>query len=125
MKFWYKLANGSAVWTVNKPAAAPAPADLTAMLTNPAVAYSATPATALAQIYKQNWIALFHQPLDAWILQRRTGGATPNVPLAPTSESLNFNRLTYPPVEVTSNFDNWKAVTGGTDSKSVKPWIMP
>ena len=125
VKFWYKLANGSTVWVVNKPAATPDAASLTAMLTNPAVAYSATPATALAQIYKQNWISLFHQPLDAWILQRRTGGATPNVALAPTSESLNFNRLTYPPVEVTSNFDNWKAVTGGTDNKSVKPWIMP
>jgi hypothetical protein len=125
VKFWYKLANGSAVWVVNKPAAAPTPASLAAMLANPAVALSSTPATALTQIYKQNWIALFHQPLDAWILQRRTGSATPNVPLAPTSESLNFNRLTYPPVEVTSNFDNWRAVTGGTDSRSVKPWYMP
>lgn len=125
VKFWYKLANGSAVWVNNKPAATPAPADLTAMLTNPAVAYSATPATALAQIYKQNWIALFHQPLDAWILQRRTGSATPSVALASTSESLNLNRLTYPAGEVTSNFDNWRAVTGGTDNKSVKPWYMP
>lgn len=125
VKFWYKQANASEVWVVNKPAATPDPASLAAMLANPAVALSSTPATALAQIYKQNWISLFHQPLDAWILQRRTGNATPNVPLAPTSESLNFNRLTYPPVEVTSNFDNWRTVTGGTDSKSVKPWYMP
>lgn len=121
VKFWYKLANGSAVWLVNKPAATPAPADLTAMLTNPAVAYSATPATALSQIYKQSWISLFHQPMDAWTLQRRTGSATPSVALAPTSEALNLNRLTYPTGEVTSNFDNWRAVTGGTDNKSVKP----
>ncbi len=125
VNFWYKLANGSSVWLVNKPAAAPAPAALTAMLTNPAVAYSATAATALSQIYKQHWISLFHQPMDAWALQRRTGGATPSVPLAPTSESLNMNRLTYPTGEVTSNFDNWKAVTGGTDDRTVKPWYMP
>jgi hypothetical protein len=125
VKFWYKLANGSAVWVVNKPAATPDAAALTAMLANPEVSYSATPATALSQIYKQNWISLFHQPLDAWILQRRTGNKTPNVPLAPTSESLNLNRLTYPSGEVTSNFDNWKAVTGGTDDRSVKPWYMP
>lgn len=125
VQFWYKLANGSAVWVVNKPAASPDPAALKAMLTNPAVAYSATPAEALTQIYKQNWIALFHQPFDAWVLQRRTGNATPNTPLAPTSESLNLNRLVYPSGEVTSNFDNWKAVTGGTDDRSVKPWFMP
>ena len=24
-----------------------------------------------------------------------------------------------------SNYDNWKAVTGGTDSPNVKPWFMP
>lgn len=125
VKFWYKLANGSAIWTVNKPAATPDPASLKAMLSNPAVAYAATPAEALTQIYKQNWISLFHQPFDAWALQRRTGNATPNTPLAPTSESLNLNRLVYPSGEVTSNFDNWKAVTGGTDDKSVKPWFMP
>lgn len=125
VKFWHKLANGSAVWTVNKPAATPDPAALKAMLAHPAVAYASTPAEALAQIYKQSWIAMFHQPFDAWALQRRTGNATPNVPLAPTSESLNLNRLVYPSGEVTSNFDNWKAVTGGTDDKSVKPWFMP
>jgi hypothetical protein len=125
INFWYKIANGSAVWTVNKPTATPDPEDLAEMLAHPAVAYSATPAAALTQIYKQNWIALFHQPLDAWTLQRRTGSATPSVPLAPTSEALNLNRLTYPSGEVTSNFDNWRAVTGGTDNKSVKPWYMP
>ena len=125
VNFWYKLANGSAVWVMNKPTAAPAPAALTAMLTNPAVAYSAAPATALSQIYKQHWISLFHQPFDAWALQRRSGNATPNVPLAPTSEALNMNRLTYPTGEVTSNFDNWKAVTGGTDDRTIKPWYMP
>lgn len=125
VKFWYKLANGSAVWTVNKPAAAPTPTELNTMLSNPAIAYSATPADALKQIYKQHWIALFHQPFDAWTLKRRTGDATPNVPLAPTSEALNLNRLVYPTGEITSNYDNWISVTGGTDDKTKKPWFMP
>ncbi|UKJ07671.1 SusD/RagB family nutrient-binding outer membrane lipoprotein [Solitalea lacus] len=123
VKFWYKTANSSTIWAVNKPAAAPTAAELTAMLTNPAVAYSATPATALAQIYKQNWIALFHQPFEAWMLQRRTG-ATPNVQLSPDSHVLNMNKLNYPASESSTNFDNWKAVTGGTNDMSVKPWFM-
>ncbi|MGN6492224.1 MAG: SusD/RagB family nutrient-binding outer membrane lipoprotein [Agriterribacter sp.] len=125
VKFWYKLANGSSIWTVNKPAAAPTPTELNTMLSNPAIAYSATPADALKQIYKQYWISLFHQPFDAWTLKRRTGDATPNVPLAPTSEALNLNRLVYPTGEITSNYDNWKSVTGGTDDKTKKPWFMP
>ncbi len=125
VKFWYSLANSSSVWEVNKPASAPTPAELTAMLTNPAVAYSGTSADALKQIYTQYWIALFHQPFDAWTLKRRTGDATPNVPLAPTSEALNLNRLVYPTGEITSNYDNWVSITGGTDDRTKKPWFMP
>jgi hypothetical protein len=125
VKFWYKLANGSSIWTVNKPAAAPTTGELNTMLTNAAVAYSATSADALKQIYKQHWISLFHQPFDAWTLKRRTGDATPNVPLASTSEALNLNRLVYPTGEITSNYDNWKTVTGGTDDRTKKPWFMP
>lgn len=125
VKYWYKLANESAVWNVNKPAAEPTIAELNGMLTNPAVAYSGVQADALKQIYKQLWISLFHQPFEAWTLKRRTGDATPNVPLNPTSEALNLNRLVYPTGEITSNNDNWKAATGGTDDKSKKPWFMP
>ncbi|MBX3242081.1 MAG: SusD/RagB family nutrient-binding outer membrane lipoprotein [Chitinophagaceae bacterium] len=125
VKYWYKLANGSAVWTVNKPAAEPTPGELSTMLSNPAVAYSATPADALKQIYQQHWISLFHQPFDAWTLKRRTGNATPNVPLAPTSEALNLNRLVYPTGEITANYDNWLNVTGGTDDRTKKSWFMP
>lgn len=125
VNFWYKLANGSSVWVNNKPAAAPAPAELNTMLSRPEVTYSASPEDGLKQIYKQYWISLFHQPFEAWTLKRRTADATPNVPLAPTSEALNLNRLVYPTGEITSNYDNWKAQTGGTDNKSVKPWFMP
>ena len=63
----------------------------------------------------------FHQPFETRILKRRTGDATPNVPLASTSEALNLNRLVYPTGEITSNYDNWKVQTGGTDDSSVKP----
>ncbi len=125
VKFWYKLANASSIWTVNKPAAEPTSGELSTMLTNPAVAYSDIPADALKQIYKQHWISLFHQPFDAWTLKRRTGDATPNVPLAPTSEALNLNRLLYPTGEITSNYDNWVSITGGTDDRTKKPWFMP
>lgn len=125
VRFWYKLANGSSVWTENKPDEEPEAAELAAMLAHPSVAYSAVPADALKQIYKQNWIGMFHQPFDAWTLKRRTGDATPNVPLAATSEALNLNRLLYPTGEITSNYDNWLKVTGGTDDRTKKPWFMP
>jgi len=124
VKFWYKLANGSAVWAVNKPAAAPTALELTTMLTNPGVAYSATPATALSQIYKQHWIALFHQPLEAWTLARRTNYATPNVALATGSSAYNLFRLMYPQSEIDGNYANWSSVTGGTDSQTKAPWFM-
>ncbi len=125
VKFWYKLANGSSIWAVNKPAAAPTVLELTTMLASPGVNYSATPATALAQIYKQQWIALFHQPFEAWTLCRRTNYATPGVALPSTSPAYNIFRLTYPQSEIDSNNENWRAVTGGTDSPTKKPWFMP
>lgn len=114
VSYWYEVGNVELT-----------PAALTAMLANSAIAYSATPADALSQIYKQYWISLFHQPFEAWTLKRRTNNATPNVPLAPTSEALNLNRLVYPTGEITSNYDNWVSVTGGTDDRTKKPWFMP
>lgn len=47
------------------------------------------------------------------------------VPEGVLTRTKVLNRLVYPSGEVTSNFDNWKAVTGGTGDKSVKPWFMP
>ncbi|WP_136465329.1 SusD/RagB family nutrient-binding outer membrane lipoprotein [Flagellimonas onchidii] len=125
VNFWYNYAFNSAIWAVNKPdAAAPSDAEINAMLTNPNVAYSADVATALSQIYEQSWISLFHQPFEAWNLQRRTDNATPNVPLAATSLVTDFNRLTYPPSERETNRVNWTAVTGGSDSETTKIWIQ-
>jgi hypothetical protein len=124
VNFWYDRAFNS-IWNVNKPAAAPTPAELTGMLTNTNVAYSTTPTTALKQIYKQSWISLIHQPLVAWDLQRRTGNATPNIPLPSSSLVTDFNRLTYPPSERETNRVNWsKATNGGNDSEKTKTWFQ-
>lgn len=124
VKFWYKTANSSGIWAVNKPAAEPTETEMTAMLTHPEVAYSDNPASALSQIYKQSWIALIHQPIEAWNLQRRTNRATPNVPLAPTSPVIDFNRFLYPTTEIEANFENWESATGGADNITRKPWFM-
>ena len=124
VNFWYNHAFNS-IWDVNKPLA-PAPTDveLNGMLNNPNVAYSDNATTALSQIYEQSWISLFHQPFEAWNLQRRTNNGTPNVPLAATSLVTDFNRLTYPPSERETNRVNWTAVTGGSDSETSKIWIQ-
>ena len=125
VKFWYDLANNSSIWVVNKPAAAPTAPELSAMLSNPGVAFSSNPATALSQIYKQHWIALFHQPMEGWNLARRTNYTTPSVTISSSSPGFNVYRIIYPQSEIDGNYDNWKAVTGGTDSPNVKPWFMP
>jgi hypothetical protein len=124
VEFWYKTANSSGIWAVNKPPAAPTAAEMTAMLTHPEVAYSDNPATALSQIYKQAWIGFLHQPIEAWNLQRRTNYGTPFVPLASTSPVIDFNRFLYPTAEIEANFENWETVTGGADDIKKKPWFM-
>jgi hypothetical protein len=125
VKYWYKTANGSGVWSVGKPDASPTAAELDKMLKNPGVAYSSTAATGLTQIYKQLWIALFHQPIEGWTLARRTNYATPNVALTTSSPGYNIFRIIYPQSEIDGNYDNWSAITGGTDSPNKKPWFMP
>jgi len=126
VKFWYNRAFSS-IWVVNKPATAePTASELEGMLSNPNVKYSGNAANALKQIYKQSWISLFHQPFEAWNLQRRTNNATPNVPLSASSLVTNFNRLTYPPSERETNRINWTSATdGGNDSETKKIWIQP
>ncbi len=125
VKMWYALANGSSIWTVGKPTAAPTTQDLATMMANPAIDYSSNAATALSQIYKQHWIALYHQPFEAWNLARRTNYATPGVAVNSTSPGYNFYRMTYPQSEIDGNYENWRSVTGGSDAPTVKPWFMP
>jgi len=125
VNFWYNHAFNSAEWKNHKPAAAaPTALEMDGMLTDVNVSYSADPATALSQIYKQSWISLIHQPFEAWNLQRRTDNATPGVTLPSTSLVIDFNRLTYPNSEQESNRENWTTVTGGTDSEKNKTWIQ-
>ena len=124
VNFWYNHAFNS-IWNVNAPtAAAPSAIEMDNMLTHAEVAYSVTESIALSQIYKQSWISLFHQPFEAWNLQRRTGNATPNVALSSSGLVTEFNKLTYPPSERETNRINWTAITGGTDSETNKIWIQ-
>jgi hypothetical protein len=128
LNFWTSIAYNSPVWAVNKPASATATAtQISTLLTN--VAYNlVTPATALKQIYAQEWIDMYRQPWDAWTLLRRTGGATPMSATNAAYYTSNFgiyNRFTYPDNEVSYNHDSWLAATGGSDLASGKIWIMP
>ena len=87
-----------------------------------------SPTTALSQIYAQLWIDQYRQPWDAWTLLRRTGGKTPMDAGNPgyyTSNYGDLNRFVYPDAEVSYNYNNWKAATGGTDLSSSKMWINP
>ena len=128
LNFWTSIAYNSSEWSVNKPSAAAATAtQISTLLTN--VAYDLTSsANALKQIYAQEWIDMYRQPWDAWTLLRRTGGATPMSATNASYYTANFgvyNRFTYPDNEISYNFDNWSAATGGTDLPSSKIWIMP
>jgi hypothetical protein len=63
--------------------------------------------------------------MEGWTLARRTNYATPGVTLATSSPGYNVFRIIYPQSEIDGNYDNWKSVTGGTDSPNIKPWFMP
>jgi hypothetical protein len=128
VNMWTGIAYNCPVWVVGKPAAATAPsAQINILLTNPVVAYDVTnTGNALKQIYAQLWIDQFRQPWDAWTLLRRTGSLTPMSPDNTVYYASNFgkfNRFVYPDDEVSYNYDNWKAATGGTDVNTTKIWI--
>lgn len=125
LTFWKNMAFNSSVWIVNKPASAtPTAAEISAVLTNPKVAYNAT--NGLSLIYAQEWVDLFRQPWVAWTLLRRTGGATPMDASNPAGYKQNYGslqRYQYPSDESQLNTVNWKAATGGSDLTSTKIWI--
>jgi hypothetical protein len=128
LNMWTGIAFNSPVWVVNKPASATASAaSIAAVQTNPKVAYDLTnAANALKQIYAQEWIDMYRQPWDAWLLLRRTGGMTPMSDVNTQYYSSNFaqySRFTYPESEQSYNYDNWKTETGGTDLNTAKLWI--
>jgi hypothetical protein len=125
LTFWKNMAFNSSVWEVNKPAlATPTTAEISAVLTNPKVAWDAN--NAISLIYAQEWVDLFRQPWVAWALLRRTGGATPADQTNPAGYKQNYGslqRYQYPADEQLLNNANWKAATGGSDLTSTKIWI--
>lgn len=127
LNMWKGVAFNSPVWVVAKPTSATATtAEVNTLISNPKVAYSADPATALNQIYAQLWIDQFRQPFDAWTLKRRTGNKTPMSGTNTQYYTGNFgtySRFVYPDDEITYNADNFKAATGGTNLNSTKLWI--
>ncbi|TDW96033.1 SusD/RagB family nutrient-binding outer membrane lipoprotein [Dinghuibacter silviterrae] len=124
VNFWTTMAMTSSVWVVNKPTSLPNNATMTAFLANPVVAFNS--ATALKQIYAQEWIDMIRQPWDAWTLMRRTGIMTPQDPNNAsyyTTTYGGYQRYTYPSSESQLNYNNWYAETKGVDVVSAKIWI--
>jgi hypothetical protein len=112
---------------VNKPAAMPTPAAIAAYQANTAVLFDvANAAHAAKQVYAQEWIDMIRQPWDAWTLLKRTGGLTPMDPNNAAYYTQTYgdhNRYQYPGSEVTYNYANWNAETGGSDLISTKIWL--
>ncbi len=118
--YWFGVANFSKdfgddySWRSVPPT--PDQADIDAMLANPKVAWDN--AKALELIYTQRWISHLRQPLLAWSLWRQTRMTPQQGP------EFVFNRLTYPPSEVTNNADNYASQVSkmGADDFQVKVW---
>jgi hypothetical protein len=82
-------------------------------------------ATALEQIGRQNWVALFSQGVEAWNEWRRTGYPA----LSPAAEAdLNQipSRYNYPTSELSINRANYDAAVAnqGTDTLTTPVWWM-
>lgn len=123
VNFWYGYTELSSVWTT-KPAA-PTGVQMTAFITNPAVAYNGgNDADALKKIATQAWLATMFQPWEAWAIVRRTG----LTPKDPTYTPSVVNKLPYPDDENINNHENWQKATGGanpTQQVQTKVFWMP
>jgi hypothetical protein len=110
--FWYSLVDlmGSS-WYINKPALALN--DIDSYLANPKVAYSATEADALKQIYAQEWIDAFRQPWVAFNLYRRTLATPHDETGAYNANDNKFYKVPYPESEKNYNTDNYTAALNG------------
>ena len=77
----------------------------------------------LDQIYKEKWIALFGQGIEAWTEQRRTGIPALNPAVDAIIDEIP-SRWTYPPDEQGLNFANYKAAVAkqGPDLMTTKIW---
>ena len=121
VKFWTQQAINSTVWVMNKPAGLPSPTTMTALLTNPVVLFN--PATALQQIYGQEWIDMFRQPWDAWTLLKRTGGMTPWTRIMRAfiqTPMVVINGINTLLSEQTFNKANWYGRNRGKDLTTTK-----
>jgi hypothetical protein len=101
------------------------PADVTAYLEQPSVAYN--PAIGLKQIAYQKWVALFNEEIEAYSEWRRSG-----VPVLTTGPEAAFSsvprRLTYADLEVSLNAANVDAATtaqGGAGLTNRVWWDKP
>jgi hypothetical protein len=100
-------------------------AQAAAYLAQPNVAYN--PATGLAQIGVQKWIALFTQGTEAWSEWRRTGyplGIVPGPSMYTDVGNIIPRRLLYPPGEQSSNAVNLAAAVAdmGGDTQNTRMW---
>lgn len=126
VNFWYFIAHNTNVtndpWSTVAPAS-PTPAQMTAFLANPKVAFTGTDEQKLDKIYAQEWLSFFRQPWLAYNLWRRTG-RTPRDGNPATY--VNFNRLQYPTQESVNNTANYQAQSDkmGGNSTTVKVWWM-
>lgn len=123
VNFWTTQAINSQVWVVNKPTGLPSTTVINTLLTNPVVLFNS--ATALKQIYAQEWVDMFRQPWEAWTLMKRTEATPvdPNNASYYTATYGSYNRYQYPSSEQSYNFDNWYAETKNNDVTTTKIWI--
>lgn len=105
------------------------PVDFTTYYNQPAVKYAADPATALTQILKQKYLALFrHSGLESYFTYRRTGIPTFTTGPGTGNSSRIALRFKYPDSEQTANTANYNAALGsqftGNDDINGVMWIL-
>ena len=104
-------------------------ADFNAYYNQPVVKYAADAATALTQILKQKYIALFrHSGLESYYTYRRTGVPAFTTGPGTGNSSRIAMRFKYPGSEVTANSSNYSAALssqfGGNDDINGLMWIL-
>jgi len=126
VNFWYNIAHNTNTthddWAAVAPAT-PTAAQMTALLTNPKVAFTGVMASDLNKIYAQEWLDNFRQPWLAFNLWRRTG-STPTIGIPATYAS--FYRLPYPQIESVNNTENYNTQVKnmGGNTSAIKVWWM-
>jgi hypothetical protein len=99
------------------------PAQATAYLANPAVAYATAAGTWRQKIGTQKWIALFNRPYDGWVEIRRLDYPKMTPPVA--AKSGFPTRFTYSSAEQTTNGESYTeaaAAVGGDEVTTKLFW---